>query len=121
MFAAAKILELLAVTGEKLGPVGRELPRLSMVEREVPCPWEMKGKIMRHFMKESEGLECDFVDGIKVYLNSAGGISSVLIKPDKERALFHIRAEAIDKSSASNLAQMYEQKIQQWKDGGKAP
>jgi mannose-1-phosphate guanylyltransferase/phosphomannomutase len=121
MFAAAKILELVAVTDEKLGSAGKELPRLSMVELEVACPWEMKGKIMRHFMKESEGLERDFVDGIKVYLNSGDAISSVLIMPDKERALFHIRAEASDRPSASNLAQMYEQKIQQWKDGGKVP
>jgi mannose-1-phosphate guanylyltransferase/phosphomannomutase len=121
MFSAAKILELLAVTGEKLSSVGKELPRLSMVEREVSCPWEMKGKIMRRFMKESEGQKSDFVDGIKVYPDLGGAIASVLIMPDKERALFHLRVEAIDEPSASTLANRYEQKIQQWKNGGGAP
>jgi mannose-1-phosphate guanylyltransferase/phosphomannomutase len=120
MFTAAKILELLAVTGDRFSSIDRELPRLSMVERDVSCPWEIKGRIMRRLTKESEDQKRDFVDGIKIYRDSGDAIASVLIMPDKERALFHLRAEAIDESSALSLADRYEQKIQQWKDGGEA-
>lgn len=117
MFAAAKILELLALTGRKLGALDRELPSLSMVERLVPCPWELKGKIMRHFMKETENQKRDFVDGIKIYLDSGKTPSSIFVMPDKERALFHLRAEAVKESAASTLADEYERKIMKWKDG----
>lgn len=117
MFAAAKILELLALTERKFGALDREVPRLSMVKRMVPCPWELKGKIMRHFMKESENKKSDFVDGIKLYLNSGESASSVFVIPDKERALFHIRVEAVERSLASSLADEYERKIMKWRDG----
>jgi mannose-1-phosphate guanylyltransferase/phosphomannomutase len=117
MFGVTKILELLAVTGEKLGSLEKKLPRLSMVKRDIPCPWEMKGKIMRHFMQESEGQKRDFVDGIKIYPSDAQSASSVLVIPDKERALFHLRVEASDESYALRLANQYEQRIVKWKNG----
>jgi mannose-1-phosphate guanylyltransferase/phosphomannomutase len=117
MFGVAKILELLALTGEKLGSLEKKLPRLSMVKRDIPCPWEMKGKIMRHFMQESEGQKRDFVDGIKIYPSDSQSASSVLVIPDKERALFHLRVEASDEPSALKLANQYEQKIVKWKNG----
>jgi mannose-1-phosphate guanylyltransferase/phosphomannomutase len=120
MFAVAKILELLAITGDKLSSVDSELARLSMVAREISCPWELKGRIMRRFMKESEGQKRDFVDGIKIYLDSGQTTASVFIMPDKERPLFHLRVEAINKPSALSLADRYEQKIRQWKDRSEA-
>jgi mannose-1-phosphate guanylyltransferase/phosphomannomutase len=121
MFGVAKILELSAVTGEKLGALDKKLPRLSMLKRDIPCPWEMKGKIMRYFMQESEGQRRDFVDGIKIYPADSQAISSILVMPDKERALFHLRVEASDESSALRLANRYEQKILEWKNGTGAP
>ena len=117
MFAVAKILELLGITGENLGSIDEKLPRFSMVTRDVPCPWESKGKVMRLLMRESQDTKRDFVDGIKLYLPSEDSTSSVFVIPDKERALFHLRVEAVKESLASTLADEYEQKILQWRDG----
>jgi mannose-1-phosphate guanylyltransferase/phosphomannomutase len=120
MFGIAKILEFLGVTGQKLGELDRKLPRFETVKREVPCPWESKGTVMRMLMTESEKMKRDSVDGVKLYLNSGESTSSVLIMPDKERALFHVRAEARGKSAALDLANEYEQKIVRWRDGNSA-
>jgi mannose-1-phosphate guanylyltransferase/phosphomannomutase len=117
MFAVAKLLELLALTGHKLGVLNGALPKLSMVRREVPCPWELKGKIMRNFIQESEAAKRDFADGLKVYLDSEQSPSSVFVMPDKERALLVLRVEAPTLSSASALADAYEEKIARWRDG----
>ena len=117
MFAIAKILELLGLTGQRLGNLDRKLSRFSMVKRDVPCPWESKGKVMRLLMKESENLRRDVVDGVKLYFYSGESTSSVFVMPDKERALFHLRAEANQDSTAVSMADEYERKILNWRDG----
>ena len=85
-----------------------------MVECDVKCPWELKGKVMRLLMKESENRKRDFVDGIKIYFDSGEAPSSVFVMPDKERAVFHLRAEAVKDILASTLADEYEKKILEW-------
>lgn len=116
MFAVAKILELLAATGEKIGAVDGKLPKLKIVQRDIPCPWELKGKVMRLLTKESEGKKREEFDGIKFYVDARGSSSSVFVVPDKERALFHLRVESMEESIAKSLADEYEQKIMTWRD-----
>lgn len=67
-------------------------------------------------MRDSEGKQRDLVDGVKVHLQHNGQRASVLLLPDKERPLFHINAEAPDKSVADDLANQYERKIIHWRD-----
>jgi len=117
MFAVAKILELLAVTGERIGALNRKLPKFKMVQRDIPCPWESKGKVMRFLTKESESMKREEVDGIKFYPGIGEQPSSVFVVPDKERALFHLRVESAEESLARRLADEYEHKILQWRDG----
>lgn len=116
MYSLARILEMMALTGKRLGEIDAVLPRLASVKRNVNCSFELKGKVMRHIMKDSEGKERDLVDGVKIYFEHNGQKASVLLLPDKERPLFHINAEAPDRELAHHLAQEYEQKIIQWRD-----
>lgn len=116
MFSFVKILEMMALTGMRLGEIDAELPRMYLSKRNVNCSWEHKGKVMRNIMRDSEGKPRDLVDGVKIHLEQNGTRASVLLLPDKERPLFHINAEAPEKSIADELANQYERKVIQWRD-----
>jgi len=114
MFGVAKILELLALTGKRLGEMDNAIPRLHQLERDVHCPWDAKGKVMRNAMKASETEHRQLIDGIRILFDD---IDWVLILPDKERAAVHIYAEAKEKSTAEQLLNEYEQKVVMWRGG----
>jgi len=116
MYSVAKILEMMAKTGKRLGDCDRDLPRLAIARREINCSWEHKGKVMRNIMHDSDGLRRDLVDGVKVYYDDAGDRISTLLIPDKERPLFHISTEARTLQAAEELATEYERKLVRWRD-----
>jgi mannose-1-phosphate guanylyltransferase/phosphomannomutase len=116
MYSVAKILEMMALTGKRLGEVDQEVPRLANFRRDINCSWELKGKVMRNIMHDTEGLRRDLVDGVKIYFDDSSDRISALLIPDKERPLFHISAEARTTRAAEDLAAEYEHKLIQWRD-----
>jgi mannose-1-phosphate guanylyltransferase/phosphomannomutase len=116
MYSVAKILEMIAHTGKRLGEYDDSLPRLFAARRGVNCSWELKGKVMRNIMQHTQGLKRDLVDGVKVYFEGDPGKVSVLLIPDKERPLFHVVAEARGQETADAVADDYERKIVGWRD-----
>jgi mannose-1-phosphate guanylyltransferase/phosphomannomutase len=113
MYSVAKILEMMAKADKRLGEFDAAIPQLAGAKRNVNCSWEHKGKVMRHIMLDSEGLQRDLVDGVKVYLDDG---SSVLLIPDTERPLFHINAEAPTQEIADRVSAGYERKVIAWRD-----
>ena len=116
MYSVAKILEMVAHTGKRLGEYDDSLPRLSSARRGVNCSWELKGKVMRNIMQHTQGIRRDLVDGVKVHFDGDPDKVSVLLIPDKERPLFHVVAEARGQAAADATADDYERKIVQWRD-----
>jgi mannose-1-phosphate guanylyltransferase/phosphomannomutase len=112
MYAVAKIMEMVARTGKTLGTLHRELPRRAVVERTIECPWEYKGKVMRHAMQHSEHYPRQLVDGVKIFL----GDDWVLMIPDKEQPLFHIVVETDDMDRSLQLGHEYERLVREWKE-----
>lgn len=112
MYAVAKIMEMVAKTGKTLGALHRELPRRAVVERTIECPWEFKGKVMRHAMQHSEHYPRQLVDGVKIFL----GNDWVLMIPDKEQPLFHIVVETDDRDRSLQLGHEYERLVREWKE-----
>ena len=47
MFATVKLLEMMARGGGKLSDAAAEVPKINLTCREISCPPEMKGKILR--------------------------------------------------------------------------
>lgn len=113
MYSVAKILEMMAVTGRRIGDIDRELVRLHRVVRHVPCPWQAKGRVMRHAMHASEGHERQLVDGIKILFARD---TWVLLLPSKEHEVFTVYAEAPDAVEAERMAAEYEEKVVAWRD-----
>ncbi|PLX22647.1 MAG: nucleotidyltransferase [Ignavibacteria bacterium] len=113
MYSVAKILEMMAVTGWRLGDLEDSIPHLSRISRTVHCPWKSKGRVMRHAMHASEGMERKLVDGIKIHYDRD---TWVLLVPSKEHELFDVHVEAQTPERANELAEEYSQKVAQWRD-----
>ena len=111
MFAIARLMELSASSGVTLSQALSEVPRTAFVQISLPCPWEMKGGIMRKMSEDSLEKEATFIDGIKVHF----GAEWVLVLPDQYLPVVHIVAEGRDQKSAQKLLGEYEKKIIGWK------
>ncbi len=113
MLAAGKLLELLASSGERLSEVWARLPRYHRARRQVQCPWEHKGTVMRRLHEETTGRRVEHLDGIKIYLD--GGW--VLVLPDVSAPLFHVQAESADEETVETVVEQYVARIAELEEG----
>jgi len=100
MMAAVRVCQFLARSGLRLSDVVGKLPEPAVVHETVPCPWEMKGTVMRHTVEVAQGDDVDLVDGVKIH----HGEDWVLVLPDPEQPLVHVWAESSTMSKAAALA-----------------
>jgi mannose-1-phosphate guanylyltransferase/phosphomannomutase len=84
-----KLLELLAPVRTPLSELVAELPASTLVHRQVPCPWALKGMVMRVLTERLRDREVDLLDGIKVF--DERGWAQML--PDPDEPLIHVYAE----------------------------
>lgn len=112
MFSIGKTLEMLATSGLTLAHINASIPVREMYTCEVSCPWESKGTIMRRAMEYSETMDRQLVDGIKIFENGM----SVLLVPDRERAVFHVMAEAHTADDAHRYGESYVALVERWRD-----
>jgi mannose-1-phosphate guanylyltransferase/phosphomannomutase len=113
MFAAAKLLELLACQERPLGEVYDSLPVFAYRRRRLPCAVERKGLAMRRMSEDSVDKEASFVDGVQVEIEG----SAVLLLPDPHRPLLHLVVEGPDAARVDGLVAAYEAKVQSWIGG----
>ncbi|MFZ1080443.1 MAG: hypothetical protein WAO19_00790, partial [Candidatus Kryptoniota bacterium] len=111
MFSVAKILEMTAKTRLTLSALDQVVPKLHMVKKNLDCPWSKKGSIMRKLIEVTKSDKREMVDGIKVHYDDG---TWVHLLPDKERAVFHINAESINKDLAQSIVESFESKIVSW-------
>jgi mannose-1-phosphate guanylyltransferase/phosphomannomutase len=110
MFAMAKILELMALNRVHLGEVARTIPVPIIVRKDVSCPWELKGQVMRHLIEDSKNERRQLVDGVRILFDNAW----ILVVPDQELPQFHLTTEADSRERADRLLAEYEAKILEW-------
>jgi len=103
MMALAKLLEMLARTGQHLSDVVRSLPPYYTAKTRVSCPWEMKGLVMRMLNEQYKDIVSRQIDGVKIEL----GKEWVLVLPDPDRPIIHIYAESASSDEAQALAEKY--------------
>jgi mannose-1-phosphate guanylyltransferase/phosphomannomutase len=94
-----KLLELLAPVGRPLSALIADLPRPTLVHRQLACPWGMKGLVMRVLNERLAGQDLDLTDGIKVFDDR--GWSQVL--PDPDEPLIHLYAEGASTEESEAL------------------
>jgi len=87
--ALCKLLELLAPVDEPLSKLVAELPRPTLVHRQVQCPWALKGAVMRVLNERYADGNVDTTDGIKIF-DSRGWVQ---VLPDGDEPTIHLYAE----------------------------
>ncbi len=100
LFSFAKLLEMLALQKTTLKEVRDSLPPYFLATENVPCPWEVKGRIMRVLTSEADETSSELVDGIKTYGKDG---SWTLILPDASEPFFRVYAEAGTQDAANEL------------------
>jgi mannose-1-phosphate guanylyltransferase/phosphomannomutase len=101
MASLCNLLQLLAPVDRRLSELVDELPRPALVHRKVPCPWALKGTVMRVLTERLKGRETDLLDGIKVFSDT--GWSQVI--PDPDEPVVHVYAEGESEEQAAELEQ----------------
>jgi mannose-1-phosphate guanylyltransferase/phosphomannomutase len=93
------LLELLAPVERPLSELVAELPAGTLVHRQVPCPWSLKGAVMRLLTERLRDKDVDLLDGIKVF--DERGWAQLL--PDPDEPLVHIYAEGATEEASIEL------------------
>lgn len=107
IFAAAKIISIMAENSVKLSVLHRDLPSFYMAKQAVPVSWDLRGRIMRSLIEEFRDQQIDTIDGIKVFYDD----NWILMHPSSEEPVINLYAEAPNKEAADNLIQEYAEKI----------
>jgi mannose-1-phosphate guanylyltransferase/phosphomannomutase len=96
----AKLLELLAPVNRPLSELVSELPEPTLVHHQIPCPWALKGLVMRMLNERLAGRNLDLTDGIKLF--DERGWAQVL--PDPDEPVLHLYAEGETRELSEELA-----------------
>lgn len=112
MYSVGKILEMLAMTNQKISKLDEELPRRYQYSLCINCPMESRGTVMRKAMEHSEEFQRELVEGVKIFREN----DSVLIMPDREKSAFNIIAESDHYDSAITHAKKYGALVSQWQE-----
>ncbi|HEY5293938.1 MAG TPA: sugar phosphate nucleotidyltransferase [Gaiellaceae bacterium] len=100
MASLCKLIELLALSPpQKVSELAAGLPRSTLVHRQLPCPWAMKGTVMRVLNERFADANVDLRDGIKIF-DDRGWVQ---VLPDPDEPLVHIYAEGETTESSREL------------------
>jgi len=94
-----KLLELLAPVQKPLSELVSELPASTLVHRQLPCPWSLKGTVMRVLTERLRDRKLDLLDGVKAY--DRRGWAQVL--PDPDEPVVHVYAEGATEQASLEL------------------
>ena len=104
-----KLLELLAPVRGPLSELVADLPKPTLVHRQLPCPWALKGVVMRVLTERLRDQRTDLLDGIKVF--EKRGWAQVL--PDPDEPLVHIYAEGRTEEDSKALEEEYRRMVEE--------
>ncbi len=96
----AKLLELLAPVERPLSELVADLPQSTLVHHQLPCPWGMKGLVMRVLNERFTDRDVDLTDGIKVF-DPRGWVQ---VLPDPDEPFIHLYAEGDTIEGSEELA-----------------
>jgi mannose-1-phosphate guanylyltransferase/phosphomannomutase len=94
-----KLLELLAPIEEPLSKLVADLPRPTLIHRQVQCPWALKGTVMRVLNERYANGNVDVTDGIKIF-DQRGWVQ---VLPDGDEPLIHLYAEGESTEASQDL------------------
>lgn len=114
ILAFCKLLELLAVTGDKLSDMIDDLPTTHILNEEVYCPWEQKGLVMRKLTEYSKEKDLVLLDGVKIMEDGMW----TLILPDADDPTVNVIVEGIEAEATKLLLGQYTSEVSRIIKGG---
>lgn len=105
--ALASLLDYMARNKTSLAGLVEEIPLFFMDSREVPVPWEAKGRVIRRLIQDPPAGRFEMLDGVKIYHPNGWA----LVLPDPEEPLCRVFSEGSTMEIAESLTDMYIEKI----------
>lgn len=105
--ALANILGYMARHKVTLSALVDEIPLFFMDSRDVPVPWEAKGKVIRHLVQDPPASDFEMLDGIKIFHPDGWA----LVLPDPDEPVCRVFSEGSTMEIAESLTDMYIKKI----------
>jgi mannose-1-phosphate guanylyltransferase / phosphomannomutase len=100
MASLCKLLALLAASQTRpISSLVGDLPRPTLIHRQVQCPWALKGTVMRVLNERFADANVDLRDGIKVF-DDRGWVQ---VLPDPDEPVVHLYAEGETTASSEEL------------------
>ncbi|MTI80110.1 MAG: nucleotidyltransferase [Firmicutes bacterium] len=106
MAALVKVLEFCARGNIRVSTLMEEIPAFFVAKKQVPVPWEAKGRVIRHLIEEKPG-RLELLDGVKVYHPDGWA----LVLPDPEEPVCRVYSEGSSMEIAEELTDLYIDKI----------
>jgi phosphomannomutase/phosphoglucomutase len=106
--ATALMLEIMAFSGEKLSQLIEELTRYFNIKDKVPCPVNLKSKILKKLESNVKAAKIETTDGLKIWQKDG---SWILVRPSGTEPLYRIFAEAETQEKVEALALRYKKLI----------
>jgi mannose-1-phosphate guanylyltransferase / phosphomannomutase len=113
MFAAVKMLEMLAAADEPLSRLADRHATMHIRQERVACPWGRKGAVMRRLMHETERENRQLVDGVKIW---KGDRDWALVIPHSDKPYFVVTVEGSDPAAAEAMLDRYSGMVAMWRD-----
>lgn len=109
LLSTVLLTKLLQLESHKLSTIVSDLPDFHLAYTATPCPWDVKGKVMR-ILSESNPphQKVEMIEGLKFYNDD----SWVLVLPDGFEPVIHIYAESASLIESQALIREYSEKVQ---------
>jgi mannose-1-phosphate guanylyltransferase / phosphomannomutase len=103
-----KILEYMSVHRVSLTSLLSEIPPFFICKKNIFCPWELKGKVMRKLITRDDSIEkAELLDGVKFKFQNGW----VLVLPDADLPMLRVFSEGENELESENHVNMYAEKI----------
>ncbi|MGE4284270.1 MAG: sugar phosphate nucleotidyltransferase [Clostridia bacterium] len=104
-----KIMDFIKTNEIKLSQLVDSIPSFYITKKEVECPWNAKGKVIRQIIEESNDQNIELMEGVKIYKD--GGW--VLVLPDAERPVCKVIGEGYTEEFAESITDMFVSRVKE--------
>jgi len=115
--ALALILDILAREGRTLSELLGELPRYVQRKERIPCPNELKRRVLEALRGRVEAERIETIDGVKLWFSDG---SWILIRPSGTEPIYRIYAEAETENRLNEMVEGHRRLLEELIEEAKA-
>lgn len=105
--AVAKIVNYISKENTSVSALVKSIPEFHLIKKNIDCPWDAKGKVMRALTEEKTDNKLELFEGVKIHHDKGW----VLVLPDADEPVCTVYTEGVSEEIAESLSEMYIDKI----------